>query len=188
MAQNLKTSFFPFINIIDDVINVRFKEPVSNGTYGFPDSYGLIQIDDEIITYTGKTDSSFTGCIRGFSGVTSYNKQNQPDELVFSQSEVAEHASGTTIINLSSLFLKEFLLKSKYQLTPGFENRTFSADLNQSLFIKQAKDFYASKGTDESFRILFKSKLSRISRSCIFDSSSDICFDLFFLYYSSLSF
>jgi len=144
------------ISITDDVINVVFNGKISNGTYGFPDSYGLIQIDNEIITYTGKTDSSFTGCIRGFSGITSYNKQNHPDELVFSQSEVAEHASGATIINLSSLFLKEFLLKSKYQLTPGFENRTFSIDLNQSLFIKQAKDFYRSKGTDESFRILFK--------------------------------
>ena len=29
------------------------------------------KIDDEIITYTGKTDSTFTGCIRGFSGVSS---------------------------------------------------------------------------------------------------------------------
>ena len=144
------------VSIIDDVINVAFDGIITNGTYGFPDSYGLIQIDNEIITYTGKTDSSFTGCIRGFSGITSYNKQNHPDELVFSQSEVAEHFSGATITNLSSLFLKEFLLKSKYQLSPGFENRTFTTDLNQSLFIKQAKDFYRSKGTDESFRILFK--------------------------------
>jgi hypothetical protein len=146
------------VSITDDVINVAFNGSITNGTYGFPDSYGLIQIGNEIITYTGKTNSSFTGCIRGFSGITSYNKQNHPDELVFSQSEVAEHASGATIINLSSLFLKEFLLKSKYQLTPGFENRTFSADLNQSLFIKQAKDFYRSKGTDESFRILFNDR------------------------------
>ena len=29
------------------------------GISGFPDSYGLIQIDDEIITYTGKTNNSF---------------------------------------------------------------------------------------------------------------------------------
>jgi hypothetical protein len=142
--------------ITDDVINVAFNPPISNGTYGFPDSYGLIQIDDEIITYTGKTDSSFTGCIRGFSGVTSYNKQNQPDELVFSQSQVAEHASDAIIINLSSLFLKEFLTKSKYQLLPGFEDRSLNENLNQSLFIKQAKDFYRSKGTDQSFEILFK--------------------------------
>ena len=29
------------------------------GTDGFPDTYGLLKIDDEIITYTGKTSSSF---------------------------------------------------------------------------------------------------------------------------------
>ena len=31
------------------------------GTYEFPDRYGLIQIDDEIILYTEKTNTSFTG-------------------------------------------------------------------------------------------------------------------------------
>ena len=42
------------------------------GTEGFPSTYGLLKIDDEIITYTAKTSSSFTGCVRGFSGITSY--------------------------------------------------------------------------------------------------------------------
>ena len=54
------------------------------------------------------------------------------------------------------MFLKEFLLKTKYQLLPGLENRKLHKDLNQDLFIKQAKDFYLSKGTDRSFEILFK--------------------------------
>jgi hypothetical protein len=45
------------------------------GTNGFPDSYGLLQIDDEVITYTGKTEFSFTGCIRGFVGITSYRSE-----------------------------------------------------------------------------------------------------------------
>jgi hypothetical protein len=127
----------------------------NTATEGFPDSYGILQIDDEIIAYTKKTPNSFTGCIRGFSGVTSLTKQNHPDQLVFAESEVAEHASGSVIKNLSSLFLKEFLLKIKYQLLPGLENRTLNSNINQSLFIKQAKDFYLSKGTDESFKILF---------------------------------
>jgi hypothetical protein len=140
---------------IDDTILVDISL-TPTGTNGFPDSYGLLQIDNEIITYTGKTFNSFTGCIRGFSGISSYISPNQPDQLVFSKSESANHSSGSTITNLSSLFLKEFLLKIKYQLTPGFENRTLDKDLNNSLFIKQSKDFYRSKGTDESFEILFK--------------------------------
>ena len=38
-------------------------------TKGFPSEYGLLKIDDEIISYTGITSTSFTGCIRGFSGI-----------------------------------------------------------------------------------------------------------------------
>jgi hypothetical protein len=103
------------------------------------------------------TNSILLGCIRGFSGISSYISSNQPDQLVFSKTESTEHSSGSTIVNLSSLFLKEFLLKIKHQLTPGFESREFTEELNDSLFIKQSKDFYRSKGTDQSFEILFKS-------------------------------
>ena len=142
--------------ILSDDISSFDSTIFTIGTNGFPERYGLLKINDEVITYTGKTFNSFTGCIRGFSGISSYKSQNQPDQLVFSKSESADHSSGSTITNLSSLFLKEFLLKIKYQLTPGFENRTLTKDLNNSLFIKQSKDFYRSKGTDESFEILFK--------------------------------
>ena len=57
------------------------------GTNGFPEKYGLLKINDEVITYTGITTNSFTGCIRGFSGISSYISSNQPDQLVFSKSE-----------------------------------------------------------------------------------------------------
>ena len=144
------------ITSFDDTISVKI-EGSETGTNGFPEKYGLLKINNEIITYTGKTFNSFTGCIRGFSGTDSYKSQNHPDQLLFSESESANHSAGDIIFNLSSLFLKEFLSKIKYQLTPGFENRTLDKDLNQSLFIKQSKDFYRSKGTDESFEILFRS-------------------------------
>jgi hypothetical protein len=144
------------ITSFDDVIFVGISSSPT-GTAGFPEKYGLLKIDNEIITYTGKTFNSFTGCVRGFSGIDSYSTQNHPDQLTFSKSNSADHFAGSTIINLSSLFLKEFLSKIKYQLTPGFENRTLDKNLNKSLFIKQSKDFYRSKGTDESFEILFRS-------------------------------
>jgi hypothetical protein len=144
------------VTFIDDTLNINIIRSPS-GTHGFPEKYGLLKINDEIITYTAKTFNSFTGCIRGFSGTNSYKSQNHPDQLLFSESESANHSAGDIIFNLSSLFLKEFLSKIKYQLTPGFENRTLDKDLNQSLFIKQSKDFYRSKGTDESFEILFRS-------------------------------
>ena len=118
----------------------------------FPDQWGLIKIDDEIITYAGKTDISFLACTRGFSGIVDDKNQN----LVFAESLASTHAANSTVENLSVLFLKEFLKKTKYQLLPGLEDRTLYADLDKSLFIKQAKDFYSSKGTSQSFKILFR--------------------------------
>ena len=143
------------IDFDDTVITVDATESYT-GTNQFPDSYGLLKIGDEIITYTGKTDFSFTGCIRGFSGIESYKGEINSEELVFRSTEASSHESGAEIVNLSCLFLKEFLSKTKIQLIPGLENREFAENLNENIFIKNAKDFYLSKGTDRGFEILFK--------------------------------
>ena len=135
-------------------ININLSDS-PKGTTDFPSSYGLLKIGDEVITYTGKTISSFTGCIRGFNGVTSYNSDSNSGELVFSSPLAEEHADGDTIQNLSCLFLKEFLSKAKLQFLPGLSERPLASNINQNLFIKQSKDFYTSKGTDESYKILF---------------------------------
>jgi hypothetical protein len=124
-------------------------------TKGFPQSYGLLKIDDEIITYTGITTNTFTGCVRGFSGVTNYHSNSDQEELVFSESVSAPHSGGSSVENLSSLFLKEFYKKIKYTFTPGLEEVDFVSNLNVGNFIKEARSFYQAKGTDESFRILF---------------------------------
>lgn len=124
-------------------------------TKGFPPSYGLLKIDDEVITYTGITTNTFTGCVRGFSGITSYHQDLNREELVFSETSSAPHSSNSTVINLSSQFLQEFYKKLKYTLTPGLENSDFVSDLHVGNFIKESKTLYQTKGTDESFRILF---------------------------------
>ena len=138
------------VDFTDDVINVA-------STYGFPETNGIIRIDSEIILYEGKTNTSFTNCTRGFSGITSYRSDNRPDQLVFSTSGISTHSNNSRVENLSSLLIREFLTKIKKQLVPGFENREFTEGLNERTFIKQAKDFYNSKGTDDSYKILFKS-------------------------------
>lgn len=139
------TELISDVTFFDSTVNVT-------STSGFPDSYGLLLIDSEIITYTSKTSTSFEGCVRGFNGITSYQVK---DELTFSESQAEEHISGSTVTNLSILFLKEFLKKVKTQIIPGFENRELYSELNERLFIKQSIDFYSSKGTDNSFKILF---------------------------------
>jgi hypothetical protein len=129
------------ISFIDTDITVT-------STKGFPDSYGLLKIDSEIITYNSKTDTTFVDCVRGFCGASNY-------DLEFSTSESAGHLRNTIVENLSVLFLNKFLEKLKKQLIPGFEGREFTDELNQTTFIQRSKDFYASKGTDRAFEILF---------------------------------
>jgi len=126
-----------------------------DSTKGFPSKYGLLKINDEIITYTGATTNTFTGCIRGFSGITDYHRELNQQELVFSTSNSSSHVGLSTVKNLSSLFLQEFYKKIKYSLTPGLEDFDFTSNLNVGNFIKESSSLYKAKGTDESFRILF---------------------------------
>jgi hypothetical protein len=219
------------LDFFDDEIGVE-------STYGFPQSYGLILIDDEIITYTGVTQNNisgscnisvgstiayvsnidstlyigrpfvlpslnksanivsispdfvtlseviledddislgysdddtydftidspqFTGCIRGFNGITALEDSTEEDQLVFKETEASDHKvlisqNKTKVINLSILFLKQFFIKIKKQITPGLENKDFYNSLNENLFIKQSNNLYSSKGTESSFKILF---------------------------------
>ena len=126
-----------------------------SSTKGFPNEYGLLKVDDEIITYTGITTNTFTGCVRGFSGITSYKDSNNPGELIFETSTAGIHTTGITVNNLSVLFLQEFYKKIKSSLTPGLEDSSFVSNLDVSNFIKESKSLYQAKGTAESFRILF---------------------------------
>ena len=126
-----------------------------DSTKGYPDQYGLLKIGNEIITYTGKTSTEFTGCIRGFSGITTYRSQDNPEELVFEDTVAATHKDDAIVVNLSSQFLQEFYKKLKVTLTPGLEGVDFTSNLDVNNFIKEARTFYESKGTEESFRILF---------------------------------
>jgi len=144
------------VNLSEDIgtdVNVGIITVTS--TKGFPQKYGLLKIDDEIITYTGITTNTFIGCIRGFSGITSYHADLNQEELVFSKSKIEKHKKNSSVQNLSSLFLKEFYKKIKNTFTPGLEEYDFVNDLNVGNFIKEARSFYQAKGTDESFRILF---------------------------------
>lgn len=127
-----------------------------NSTYGFPSKYGLIQIDDEIITYTNKTDTEFIGCARAFSGITEINDNPNTSGLVFSTTDASEHNTKSIVKNLNILFYSKLFEKFKAQYLPDFENRDFDPEINLELVLSRARDFYLSKGTDISFQILFE--------------------------------
>ena len=125
-------------------------------TDGYPSRYGLVQINDEIITYEYKNDTQFINCSRGFSGATELGKYTDQNTYTFKKTNAQKHSSGDSVKNISILFLKEFLfyLKSKY--LPGFENIDFYEGVSEDLVIASIKDFYSSKGTFNSFEILFR--------------------------------
>ena len=130
-------------------------------TVGFPERYGIININDEIILYKSKTDTSFNDCIRGFSGVFEYSDTNSED-LSFASTEIQDHSTletvdnSPTVINLGAILLNQFFEKIKKQFLPGFDDKNLYPFVNKNIFLTQSRDFYSSKGTDRSFQILFK--------------------------------
>ena len=144
--------------LIEDVLS--FDDEIEiNSAVGFPDKYGLIQINNEIITYTGISEENskvkFTGCIRGFSGVTKIDDIQDISGLTFSTTFAEEHLSGAVVKNLNSIFYEKLFQKFKSHYLPDFEDRDFNSKIDLELVLSRAKDFYLTKGTDTSFKILF---------------------------------
>ena len=160
-------------NLVPEVVHgtTTLIAPITNSdgiisvasTKGFPDTYGLLKIGNEIITYTSKGDFEFFGCIRGFSGVsgfdvgisTSLDNVNK-EGLVFESTKAESHANGATVTNLSVLFIQEFYKTLKKTFLPGLEDNDFTKDLDVGNFIKNARSFYQSKGIEESIKILLR--------------------------------
>ena len=143
-----------FTTITQNINGVQ-NEIFVDSTKGWPRQYGLLKVDNEIITYTGIGSTSFTGCVRGFSGIENNKKTNNPEYLTFTETGIGTHSVGAKVTNLSNIFLQEFLKKLKKQVLPGFSERNLFNKVDTSNFIRQSKDFYKSKGTEESFKILF---------------------------------
>jgi len=123
-----------------------------NSTKGFPEKYGIIKINDEIITYTGITTDTFTGCVRGFSGI---EKVKDNEVLEFKTTNASDHSINSTVKNLSLDFFEILFKKFKSQFLPGFEDRNFSPNIQLKNILFKARDFYTSKGTKVAFKILF---------------------------------
>ena len=192
-AYDLMSNIDKYVNLDNILLTPRTTELDSNlgysdttitvkNTAGFPYAYGLLRIGaenlgngfegGEIVTYTSKTDTEFKGVIRGFRGLTEIG-----DELVFGDTDKLEHFDGTTVENLSALFLNEFFKKLKTQIAPGFEDRILNYDVNERLFYKNVGDFYRSKGTNKAFEILFRALYNKsvnviIPSDYVFEPSS----------------
>jgi hypothetical protein len=69
-AKPLETTTTGAVLAGDSTINV------ASTTGGFAATYGILSIDDELIVYSGKTATSFTGCQRGAFGTTASGHNN----------------------------------------------------------------------------------------------------------------
>ena len=99
---------------------------------------------------------TFTGCVRGFSGISAIETAGNPEFLTFNETNANSHNANSLVINLSFLFVTEFYKKFKKQFLPGFEGKNFKYGLNVENILSRARDFYSSKGTDTSLKILFQ--------------------------------
>ena len=127
-----------------------------NHTIGFPDRYGLIKIGNEIISYSSKTINRFEECVRGFSGIDKISNKNFYGDFNFIDTNAEDHSVSSVVQNLNVKFFDELFRKFRYQFLPGFENRKIIPEINLQTLLSRAKDFYVSKGTDTSYKILFK--------------------------------
>jgi len=99
---------------------------------------------------------TFTGCVRGFNGISQIKTVGNPQFLTFNDTSAAGHVSDSIVTNLGFNFLNEFYVKFKKSYLPGLENRTFTDGISIENVLTRARDFYISKGTDLSLDILFK--------------------------------
>jgi hypothetical protein len=129
---------------------LSFSDEIAvTSTVGFPQRYGLLRINSEIITYTNKTDTKFLGCVRGFSGITNIGEASLNFEFSLSQ----PHPINSEVFNLNLVFYEKLFEKFKNQYVPDFYTREINIDYD--LFLSNARNFYLSKGTDISYQLLF---------------------------------
>jgi len=109
-------------------------------TSGFR-SAGVIRINNEIISYTGKTSTSFTGCTRGDFG-TSNASHNSGDFVHGSQ---AQASGGSAAVKLNTTNLSNGIsLVEESKITvanPGIYNFSWSAQINNNS--SSIKNIYA---------------------------------------------
>lgn len=125
-----------------------------DSTDGFPDSNGMIMIDQEIFLYESKTDTIFWNCVRGYSAKTKVGDLYEP--INFVESVAAVHKQFAVVNNLSNLLLAALIKNYEEQYTSGFPYPYLRDKTNKNLLVKRIKDFYNVKGTPQSLEFIFQ--------------------------------
>jgi hypothetical protein len=119
----------------------------------FPEENGYIQIGNEICFYKERTNTQFLEVSRGVSGNTKlgdlYSASN------FTSTEAAFHSSGTSVNNISNLFLYALVKSFEAQYLGAFPEKYLKGQVDKRTLIKNIRKFYKAKGTDASVRFIF---------------------------------
>nr|BAR39523.1 strucutural protein [uncultured Mediterranean phage uvMED] len=119
----------------------------------FPDS-GYLKVNEEICFYKERTDTKFLQVSRGVSGNTTLG--DLYSESTFVTTQAADHPNGSTVQNISNLFLFALVKSFEAQYLPDFPVSYLNENIDQRTLIKNIGDFYKSKGTANSIKFLFK--------------------------------
>jgi hypothetical protein len=134
-------------------------------TESFPKVNGYILINDEVIFYKEKTETEFLDCYRNVSGTTKLGDLYEKSTIKtvdYQDLDSGEyHTSNTIVYNVSNLFLYAFVKNFESQYLTSFPEENLKPQVDKKTLIKNIKNFYKAKGTEQSIKFIFNSIVSQ---------------------------
>jgi hypothetical protein len=129
-------------------------EIVLESGLGFPLINGVVLIGDEVILYRRREGDKLVELQRAASATVILPSVSSDGK--WADGPAANYVTGTSVENISSLFLSAMLSTIHESFTPNIYSDRVSEEVDRSLLLQNIKDFYAAKGTKASIQSLFK--------------------------------
>lgn len=141
-------------NVLKVEIEDDSDEIILEDGFGFPETDGIVYIDDEIILFRERNDNVLSGLLRGASGTIKLPTLKQAG--VTKDTEADKHNKGAVVKNLSVLFMSAMLETIHESFAHGIPVDRVDNSINRSSLLQNIKDFFQSKGTELGIKSLFK--------------------------------
>ena len=144
---------------LDTSITSSSSTIVLQDATSFPKQNGYVRIDDEIILYETRTDTTLQNCTRGVSGNTKLGDLYH--ETNFVSTTAASHNAGQKVYNISNLFLYALVKNFEKQYLGSFPEKYLRESVDKRTLIKNIQKFYKAKGTDSSIKFIFNTLVDK---------------------------